>query len=179
MRSVYEEEKKFLFQKSWYNEIVGVCEKYDIEFDEQKISEMEKPVWKTLVKKKTQEYFIHRVNEEGKERSKEKLFPPVERIRLQRYFRILAPHDARIFFRVRAKMIDLRAVTHYMHKSITCRLCDAEEETIAHVLNCCEYVDRGDRDIESHDIYNGDDETVKDVVRRMKQFLQAVEEKDM
>ena len=40
-------------------------------------------------------------------------------------------------------------------------------------------MDRGDRDIESHDIYNGDDETVKDVVRRMKQFLQAVEEKDM
>ena len=75
-------------------------------------------------------------------------------------------------------MIDLRAVCHYMHKSITCRLCDAEEETIDHVLNCCEFVERGDRFIESRDIYNGDDETVKDVVRRVKQFLRAVEEKD-
>jgi hypothetical protein len=176
---VYEEEKTFKFQKSWYNEIVVICEKYGIGFDERKISEMGKTVWRNLVKKKVHENVILQINEECKLKSKTKSFPPVKKIQPQRYFKTLPPHDARIFFRVRSRMIDLRAVTHYMHERTICRLCNSADETIGHVLNACELMERSNHVIKTEDIYDdGDDATTRDVVQRMKQILRAVEEKD-
>ena len=103
----------------------------------------------------------------------------MEKLQPQRYLITLSPRDARIIFRVRSKMIDLRAVCQYMHQDVLCRLCGSEEESVCHVLNVCKHVEREDSTITVDMIYNGgdDDETNKMVARRIRSFMEMVEEK--
>ena len=90
----------------------------------------------------------------------------------------MQPQDARVLFRVRSRMINLRAVCHYMHEDITCRLCGGDEESLDHVLNSCRHIVQGGKNISTTNIYEQDSSINKDIVERIKTFLKLVSEKE-
>ena len=132
--------------------------------------------WKNKVKKKVYELVIKQINDSGKEGSKTKQFPNIQQIHPENYLLEMQPQDARLFFRVRSKMIKLRAVCHYLYEETSCRLCGKGEETIDHVLNECEFIEC-DNAIKTTDIYEQDVTIHKEVVQRVKKFFKLVDEK--
>ena len=84
----------------------------------------------------------------------------------------MIPHDARVMFAVRSKMVDLRGVRTYMYEDTSCRLCDGEAEDINHVLNFCSHVTRTEHThtLKEDDIYGVNIEKLKEVVKRINEF---------
>ena len=179
VRQLYDQQKKYKFAKTWYREIEFLFEKYGMELDEEKIQEMGKWPWKSYVQKKVNEYIIAEMNEKVKGGSKTKDFPILQQIHTEKYLLEMQPADARLLFRVRSKMVKLRAVCHYMNDDTTCRLCGDHEETIHHVLNECRGIDRKDEsNITTTNIYGNDVTTCKDTVERIKTFLKFASERE-
>ncbi len=177
VRTMYEREKRYPFAKSWYCEILVICEKYGIEFHEEKIEAMGKLPWKYLVKKKVHNFVVTWINESGKDKTKTKNFLPVTKLHPEKYLISMKPQDARLLFRVRSRMIDLKAVCYYRYQDVTCRLCGDHDETMDHVLNRCKYTIH-EHIITMDNVYQSDDNTNQEIVERIQSFLKKVSEKD-
>ena len=60
---------------------------------------------------------------------------------MQEYLSSMNANDARLLFRVKSNMIELRAVCHYRFNEVTCRLCRDKEDTVEHTLNKCKAIE--------------------------------------
>ena len=178
VRKIYDQQKKFQFEKTWYNEVKNLLKMYSLEYDEGAISELKKETWKRIVKKQVCTYTMNQFNNECKEKKKTRSVPCQNKIRCKEYMLRMTPQEARMFFKVRVNIVDLRAVRDYMYDEKVCRLCGQEKEDVNHVLNECEEVTRTSR-ISDEDIHKEKDvETKKEVVRRVIEFQNKVKEKE-
>ena len=50
VRRVYEQSKRFEYEKTWFREVKALIQKYDLEEDEENIKEIEKEQWKKTSK---------------------------------------------------------------------------------------------------------------------------------
>ena len=66
-------------------------------WDEERISKVSKPTWKSLIKRKINEQFLVRLNEISPLLSKMKSFPPTDKITLKPYFKKMARIGASFF----------------------------------------------------------------------------------
>lgn len=175
VRSTYEQQKRFIAETSWYKEICNLLQKYELSTEESTITKMKKDAWMNLVKKKVTALAIKQMNSECKELSKMKHFPQIRNIQMQDYLRVMNPDKARLFFRIRSNMIEMRAICYYRFKDVSCRLCGEEDETLHHVLNICNYIDRTII-VELPDIHKRDEEINNLVVQRVEQFRRKAKE---
>ena len=60
----------------------------------------------------------------------------------QEYFKYLSPQDARICFKVRSGVFDVKCNRSYMYDDTLCRICKDGEENILHIINECVAIDR-------------------------------------
>ena len=180
VRRVYEQSKRFEFEKTWFREVKALIQKYDLEDVEENIKEIEKEQWKKQVNERVEATVIKQYNEEYKKGKMTRAYHPLEKLELKEYMKELKPSRARTLFKVRSKTIDLRNVRKYQYKTHSCRLCGDGEESINHVLNICTHM-KGEATNESmneDDIYGNDKEKLEYIVTKFHNFGLKVEEKE-
>ena len=178
VRRVYNQQKRFIYEDSWYREIRALQQKYNLDKEEEEIREMSKDMWKGLVSQKISEVAVNKLNEVAAQGKKTKSFPMITKLKCQEYLKKLSPKKARLLFRIRSKMVDLRGVYTFKYNNQSCRLCGAETEDIEHVLNICPHVEEKSKALlTNEEIYGDDLDGLKEVTKRMKTFLTKVTEK--
>ena len=177
VRMAYEQQKRFIAELSWYNEVQCVLLKYGLTTDESIIGKMKIDAWTNLVKKKVTAKAVQQMNVVCNELSKMKQFPTLQRLQLQKYLHVMKPYDSRLFFRIKSNMIEMRAVCYYRFKDISCRLCGEEDETLHHVLNVCKYIER-DITVDLLDLHKGDNGINNEIVKRVEKFRKKAKESE-
>ena len=98
-------------------------------------------------------------------------------INIQKYFQHLQPNDARLLFKVRASIVDIKSCRSYKYNDNICRLCGIEGEDINHILNYCPKISR------TYIIENftkpKDKQEEEQIVKRFEEFNVNVEEKEI
>ena len=177
VRQVYNQQKRFEFERSWYKEIVSLLEKYQLEKDEEIIRTFNKERWKQMVNKQVCASVVEAFNKNCKEKKKTNSFPCQTKIQSQEYMQQLSPNDARMYFQIKSKVVDLKVIRKYMYDDLSCRLCQENDEDLNHVLNICKHIMRNDQVIRDEDIMCGnDDDLAREVVKRMNDFYTKVKE---
>ena len=126
--NLYEQQKKLIYESNWANEVSWLCKHYEIkETDfENKKYKMEK--WKILLKNKVKEKVFSELCLEAQSKTKLKNLK-YEFLERQQYVTKLLPKTARLVFKIRTSMIDVK--TNFKSKyvdDITCRLCGLEDK---------------------------------------------------
>ena len=101
---------------------------------------MSKYKWKKEVKEKVRKYAIEEMNKDGDGKKWTKLLLPYERFSRQLYFSNLSPQKARIVFKIRAGVLDIKAFRRYKYSDTICRLCGDGEEDIDHIASKCKEI---------------------------------------
>ena len=94
-----------------------------------------------------------------------------ENLQMKPYFEQLTAKEARLFFKLRAEVYDLKVFRQYKYEDTTCRLCKTGTENLEHVVNVCKEVPRTDTitDFQTEDI-----DEVKAIIRRVQFFEDMV-----
>ena len=93
----------------------------------------------------------------------------------QSYFDHLYPSKARMLFKIRAFVYDIKANRSYSYKDEICRLCGAEKEDTWHILNDCSKVARS-TDLRILNVYKLSDESMHETLTRFESFQTQVDE---
>ena len=173
---VYNEQKLYTNEPNWYNEIVELLKYYSIIDDEETIKSMSKDRWKNITKQAIRTKTLTILNEECRSKSKTANVPVYEELAQQEYFLQLTPRRARTYFQIRANVYDIKCNRKYMYSDEICRLCNVELENMDHILNHCSMLSRGNAVIE--DIYDMSEPNVSELIRRVEQFKEELEQKE-
>ena len=101
------------------------------------IKQIKKEKWRTLIKEKIVAETFHELKDKLKTKTKNLTYKSFKR---QQYIYELPTTLARIIFKTRLSMIDMRM--NYKSKYVNnwkCRLCGTEEESYSHLFTCKEY----------------------------------------
>ena len=171
----YEQQKLYLFEKNWFNEVSALRSKYDIGHTDEEIISMSKEKWKSVVHSNVRAFALNHLNAENLCKSKTSNLPAYSSLIPQSYFEFLRPADARLFFAMRSGTLDIKTMRRYNYEDgdVLCRLCGKDEETLGHIVNNCQFVSRS---YHMEDILSVVKEDVVEVVSRVKQFNHLVEE---
>ena len=172
---VYCQQKLFEYEKNWFNEVVGLRDKYGISETDEQIREMSREKWKATVKGCIFKYALDKLNQENSCKSKTSHHPDYEKLETQEYFSYLRPADARLYFAIRCGIVNLKSLRKYNYDEDdrTCRLCERDDETLDHVVNKCGLIPRT---VEIPNIFSTKQEDVIEVVARVKMFLKMADE---
>ena len=95
----------------------------------------------------------------------------------QPYMRQLSHKQASIVFKLRSCSIDCKANRKSSNINLSCRLCEEEDETQLHIINCPSFCS-GKTVLDLSKIFNGDisdgDEDVLEVCERVNEFNSLV-----
>ena len=171
VRLVYEQQKRFEFEKNWYWEVKKLLVMYNLEEDEEKIRKIGKLAWKNLVTKQVGLKILEEFNKQ------ETRYPEQSHLGTKDYFKKMSPRKARILFAMRARTMDIRGVRKYMYDDTTCRLCGEHCEDVNHVINECSHITRT-FEIEEEEIMSNNVEDPDELVRRMDEFSTKIKEKE-
>ena len=100
---------------------------------------------------------------------------PYTKFRMAEYIKKQTTEHARILFRTRAGVVDLKSYKGYMYQDLECRLCGDEEEDLGHILYKCTCLPEG-RIIKN--IYETNKEDDQYIAKRVKMFKDKVDEKE-
>ena len=165
---IYQEQKKYVFEKNWGNEVEELLDKYNIKQGECDATHMSKNSWKRMVKKKITEYALIQLNMEKCTKSKLEHLPDYTSFHKQNYFETLSVDHSRLLFQVRSRTLDIKAFRTWKYEDLTCRLCNDGDENIEHILNVCKNIQRKPDESYSVDEHSG--------LQLIKQFLEAIDE---
>ena len=120
-----------------------IRELYRITYKDEDVQKMKRETWKNIVKSKIQDYAISVLTEEKETKKKvrqieHKCFEP------QLYLKSLRKKDASTLFKIRSQVLEIKANERYLHQDMSCRLCDAPEEDLSHVLKCKELINENE-----------------------------------
>ena len=127
--------RKFSSEKNWANDIIELCEQYDISQDDEEICSMSKHAWKKFIKEKVRAVAFRTLVEESSSMKKTKHLK-YETFCCQSYLTSMSPSDAGILFRARLHSINCKANMPGASQDRSCRLCGKSVETQEHIVNC-------------------------------------------
>ena len=170
VRRTFEAQQLLPYEKNWANEVLPLLELYGIsDYD---IANISKDTWKAIVKQKVSQTAFNQLKDLIKDKTKTKhlsysSFSP------RPYLHQFSHKQATIIFKLRSFSIDCKVNRKTSNKSLSCRLCNSEEETQLHIINCAS-VSRGKPVVDMSTILAGDfsggDENVLEVCRRVDAF---------
>ena len=171
----YHEQKKYP-ATNWANEVSDLRTKYQLDETEDEIISLTKQKWKEIVKSKVRQYaFIELKKAAEKQKHALDVSSYVD-FTVQSYITELSPARARKIFHIRTNTIDLRTIRKYQHgDNSKCRLCDTEDETLAHVVNRCPDIQR---ETLIPNLYCSDSNLLQEIADRCVNFMEHVKEKD-
>ena len=173
----YNQQKIFEYEGNWYNEVIILRGRYELLETDAEIISMSKEKWKSKVKEQVVNYAISYLNNENSLKSKTSRHPPCTTLKVQEYFEYLSPADARLLFSIRSGTLDIKTLRSYAYDSndTLCRLCERENETVEHIVNACDEISRPGIISDVDSLIRED---VFEVVRRVKTFINLVEERE-
>ena len=173
----YNQQKLFEFEKNWYNEVMQLRSKYGLTQTDDEIGKMSEEKWKAVVRKQVFKEALDYLNHENSLKSRTSHHPARTDMRTQDYFLYLYPADARLLFSIRCGTLDLKTLRKYNYEDgdVLCRLCQRGNETVEHIVNHCEEIERT---VSVPDVFSLIREDIEAVLNRVKIFVKLVRERE-
>ena len=199
VRENYEQQKLYLFEQNWFNEVNALRGKYVIKHTDEEITSFSKEKWKSVVHSSVIAFALKQLNDENSCKSKTSHLPPYSALVPQSYLEFLRPADARLFFAIRSGTLDIKTTRKYNYDDgdVLCRLCGQDEETVEHIVNSCPDVFQGCRNdrvnlpnvndcadtlrtvtVEVEDVFSPERDSVEVVLSRVKKFKELSDERE-
>ena len=170
-------------KKNWAKECYMIRELYRITYKDEDVQKMKRETWKNIVKGKIQDYAISVLTEEKETKKKvrqieHKYFEP------QLYLKSLKKKDASTLFKIRSQVLEIKSNERYLHQDMSCRLCDAPEEDLSHVLKCKELINKNEEcknfgsEIFFQDVNKLNIAIVKEHLQVVEKFLEEVQKRN-
>ena len=176
---VHEQQKRYLYEKTWYREVKVLLTEYKLEEDENEICKIGKEAWNTMVNKNVCSVIVDKLDSERKQGKKTKLLPAANKLECKEYLKKMTPKNARLLFRIRRQIVDLRGIQKYKYDDQSCRLCGAVMEDINHVLNeCIQVVEKTQDPLGEKEIYGDDLVQLHEIATRVNDFYEKIREKE-
>ena len=130
---LYQEMLKYSSEKNWANNILDLRRKYNLPLKDENISNMSKPVWKSIVKRKIQYYGFNCLLESCHSDRKTALL----RYKSVDYLTKLDPPIARVLIKARLRMFEVKInFKKKISYELNCPFCTDETETFDHIFQC-------------------------------------------
>ena len=175
VRLVYKEQLSLPYEKNWGNETKELLKMYHLENID--LTELSYETWKQKVKQQVSECAFQKLSEEAKGKTKTKhltytSFTP------QPYIHHYHPKISSTLFKIRSRNIECKANRKSQSDNLLCRLCNSEEETQEHLVNCSEIKTESDSLISLKSIMEKDvdlnNADVSEICRRISSFHDKV-----
>ena len=135
---VYDNMTKYQYENNWAKCVVTLRERYDLPLNDQNIKNMSKFQWKKFVNERIRSFAFDFLLIRCQMNSKTKHLK-YEKFVQASYLTCLSPQIARMIFRARLKMYDIKVNFKRMYKENTlCPFCRYSEETFEHIFHCPE-----------------------------------------
>ena len=134
---VYTEQKKWLQEMNWANEIYETRLLYSLTFSDQEIKAMSKRQWKSIVNNRSEKYVHSTLCEQAASASKTKMICQKQTFKQQQYILQLPAAVTRRAFEIRLRMLDIKM--NYKNKynpNLTCKICKKDDESLQHIFVC-------------------------------------------
>ena len=144
---------------------------------------MKRETWKNIVKSKIQDYAISVLTEEKETKKKVRQIEH-KCLEPQLYLKSLKKKNASTLFKIRSQVLEIKANERYLHQDMSCRLCDAPEEDLSHVLKCKELINENEecktfvREIFFQDVNKLNIGIVKEHLEVVEKFLEEVQNRN-
>ena len=140
------------------------------------IVSLPKETWKRIVKTKVRQYVFVKLVNEAKCQKHPLDTSSYLALDKQSYITELSPARTRKIFHMRTNTIDLRTIRKYQHgDNSVCRLCNADKETITHVVNICPEIPRK---TVIPDIYTTNCDLLQSIADRLAKFHDLINDKE-
>ena len=173
VRRLYNEQLSLPYEKNWGNTTQKLLMKYELQHLNP-IS-MSKLSWKQTVKEHVADFAFRELLKEAKDKSKtnhlnySKLTP-------QPYIFKLHPKAASTVFKLRSRNIECKANRKSNTTDLSCRLCQTEEETQEHIVNCPGILEDNESEVDIEPVMvrdvdvESDSSLVMEICRRISLF---------
>jgi hypothetical protein len=175
VKQVYREEQRLEFEPNWANEVKQLIKELNLPNDEMVITSTTKQQWKRLIKSAVTNKALDELNNDCLGKKKTAGVPRYASLKKLSYFDSLHPSEARILFKIRASVFDIKANRSYFYEDETCRLCGGVREDTLHVLNNCAKVAKS-INVPITDIYDLAEESTREILYRFDSFQTQVAE---
>ena len=175
VRLVYKEQLSLPYEKNWGNETKELLKMYHLENID--LTELSYENWKQKVKQQVSECAFLKLSQEAKGKTKTKhltykSFTP------QPYIHHYHPKISSTLFKIRSRNIECKANRKSQSDNLLCRLCNNEEETQEHLVNCSEIKTESDSHISLKSIMEKDvdlnNADVLEICKRVSSFHDKV-----
>ena len=122
-------------EKNWWTGVKPLLCKYQLPTDLNEIKVMSKDTFSRKVKASVTVTALNQLVAECQGLKKTANLQYKE-LKLQEYFSHLYPSQARLVFKWRSKILDIKSHLTYKYSDSLCRICKLTEETAEHALNC-------------------------------------------
>ena len=124
-------------EQNWWSHVKSLLVNYHLSLDLNHIKTLKKCTFKEAVNKSVESKTFNELRTQCKSLSKTSSLT-YETFKTQSYLLEMYPDQARIIFKMRCQMLDLKTQKSFMFREddTLCRKCHLEEETFEHALNC-------------------------------------------
>lgn len=175
VKQVYREEQRLVFEPNWANEVKQLIEDLNLPNNEMDIRSKTKLQWKNLTRSAVTNKALDELNNDCLSKKKTAGVPRYDYLEKLSYFNSLHPHEARVLFKIRAFVSDIKANRSYFYEDETCRLCGGEREDTLHILNDCAQVDKSN-DLLITNLHDLAEENTREILYRFDSFQTQVAE---
>ena len=171
VRRIYEEQISLPFEKNWGNHTKSLMLMYGLQ--ELDPSSMSCDAWKHRVKTTVSEFVFQKLTHEASCKSKTKHLK-YSKFDLQPYMDHYNPKTVSTIAKIRSRNVECKTNRKSSSDNLQCRLCNQEEETQQHIVNCSKILSAEDPELDLTPIMTGDVELnspdVIEVCRRISLF---------
>ena len=156
---------------NWLQDIKNLLKKYSIDLSEEQIKLMSKYSFKKVIKNSVYLLAFEQLKQECRSKSKTQGLSYSE-FKMQNYLQVLTPPNAKVVLQARSKTLDIKAQSPFLYGDTICRVCNASDENLPHVLECgsdCLGIDAEEALISAHN-----PEKLNSIATRVQAFLDSI-----
>ena len=113
-----------------------MCRKYNLPLKDENISNLSKPVWKSIVKRQMQ-YYVFNCLLESCHSNRKTALSRYNKFKSVDYLTKLDPPIARVLIKARLRMFEVKInFKHKYNYKLNCPFCIDETETFDHIFQC-------------------------------------------
>ena len=133
---LYQQMVKYQYEMNWANFVLNLRCKYNLPLNDQNIKVMSKDQWRSFVNEKIRSYAFHTLLIQCQLNSKTNHLN-YKKFCQQLYITECDPQIARVIFKARTRMFDVKANFKTKYQGILhCPFCKIDEESLEHIFAC-------------------------------------------
>ena len=127
--------------RNWWYDIKNLHKVYEVDFSEDDVKSVTKETYNKKIKDLVTKFAQTELKKICKTQSKTRDLD-FSTFEMQNYLKVLPPSMSNIIFKARSKTLDLKMHTPYLYNNTLCRMCGTEGETVVHIINCNNNLDK-------------------------------------